>query len=139
MRLRSEPEGDLAVVESACRTLFDEAEAAGYLECCGVLLGQSRRVTAVRPASNVHPTPRTHFEIDPQALIDAHREERAGGPQVIGYYHSHPLGTAMPSDTDRSSSARDGKIWAIIGYDGLQFWEDAEDGFRALSYAVIGG
>ncbi len=119
-------------------------------EACGILLGEGKRVKALRLVANVHPTPQTHFEIDPQALIDAHRDERAGGAKLIGYFHSHPTGDPRPSETDRASSAGDGRIWAICGAradgvsdggDTLRFWEDgakeAGSGFNALSYCVI--
>jgi len=62
---------------------------------------------------------------------------RKGGPQVIGYYHSHPTGPAHPSQTDRAMAAGDGMIWAIIGAEGeITFSRDGADGFEALSYSV---
>ena len=110
------------------------ARLTGPLECCGLLLGQGATITEARPARNVHLSPQTHFEIDPQALIDAHRAARDGGPQVIGYYHSHPRGPAEPSATDRAMAARDGRIWAIVGQDGtIALWSDDKQGFEALS------
>jgi len=116
--------------------MLSEAKAAHPRECCGILLGTGNRFTEARPAANVHPEPETHFEIDPQALIDAHRAARDGGPQVLGYYHSHPAGAAEPSATDRAMASGDGRVWAIIGPDNVLFWQDAADGFRALSYLV---
>ena len=91
-----------------------EAEAVHPLECCGILSGTCGRITGIIPARNVHPEPARHFEIDPQTLVDAHRSARSGGPQVAGYYHSHPNGLAMPSATDRDSAAPDGAIWAYF-------------------------
>jgi proteasome lid subunit RPN8/RPN11 len=104
-------------------------------ECCGLLLGRDA-VEEARPAANVALEPRHRFEIDPQALIDAHREARAGGLGVIGYYHSHPGGPAEPSATDRAHASGDGKVWAILGAGGVTFWRDDEDGFVSLSYRV---
>ena len=69
---------------------------------------------------------------------DAHRKEREGGLQLLGYFHSHPSGEPSPSDTDRAMSAKDGKVWAIAGGDHLRFWQDNPQGFDALSYEVIG-
>lgn len=114
-----------------------EAAQAHPQECCGILLGEGSRVSALRPATNVHPAPATHFEIDPRALIDAHRAARAGGPQVLGYYHSHPHGPAGPSRTDRAEAAHDGAIWAVVtGKGDVTFWRDDESGFVALPYDV---
>jgi len=72
-----------------------------------------------------------------QALIDAHRAEREGGPNVMGYYHSHPTGDPHPSQTDRAMSAGDGKVWAIIAGDRVMFFKSTPAGFEALSYTPI--
>lgn len=113
-----------------------EADRAASEECCGLLLGRGGRIEEARPAANVAADRRRHFEIDPQALVDAHRAARAGGLEVLGYYHSHPTGPAEPSATDRASAARDGRAWAIVGETGIAFWRDGEAGFVPLSYAV---
>ena len=103
------------------------------------MLGEGLGITSLQPAANVHAAPDTRFEIDPQVLIDAHRAARGGGPQVIGYYHSHPVGEAIPSATDRGLSAGDGRIWAIVAKDGVRFWRDDAEGFSPLSYEVVDG
>ena len=115
--------------------LRSQATRAHPTECCGILLGHGAAITAAVPTRNVHPTPGTHFEIDPQALIEAHRAARAGGPQVLGYYHSHPTGSARPSATDQAMAAGDGGIWAIIAHDAVTFWRDEPGGFRQLVLA----
>ena len=101
-------------------------------ECCGLLLGRAGRITHTVPTRNVHATPHTHFEIDPQALIDAYRVQREGGWELIGYYHSHPEGSPCPSTTDQAMSACDGKVWAICGAGDVRFWRDDATGFQAL-------
>lgn len=117
--------------------------AAHPHEACGILLGGfvtgRARITEARAAANVHPAPATHFEIDPQALIDAHRAARSGGAQVIGYYHSHPNGPADPSATDRACASGDGALWAILAGGDIRFWRDGEQGFAALPFAVCDG
>lgn len=116
-----------------------QTEKAHPAEACGILLGEGDHVAEALPAANVHSTPETHFEIDPQALVDAHRAVRQGGPQVLGYYHSHPTGVAEPSETDRAMAAGDDSIWAIIAGGDVTFWRDGESGFATLSYREIGG
>lgn len=115
------------------------ADAAHPLEACGILLGEGTRITESCETANVHPAPATHFEIDPQALIDAHRAARSGGLAVIGYFHSHPAGEAVPSATDRACAVGDGKVWAIITADDVRCWMDGEQGFVALPLCLIGG
>lgn len=114
--------------------LESEAARAQPHECCGILFGKDRKVTKATPTANVHPQPHTHFEIDPQALVDAHRAARDGGPEVVGYYHSHPRGPAKPSEEDRSSAAGDGRIWAIVAPDAITWWQDTPNGFSSLPY-----
>ena len=119
--------------------LMNEAAAAHPRECCGILLGEQGRITAFQPSANVHLRPETHFEIDPQALIDAHRAARQGGPQVVGYYHSHPNGLARPSATDGAQAAHDGSVWAIVAGGAVTFWRDCPTGFEPLSYTPVDG
>lgn len=88
------------------------------------------------PAANVHSDPPRHFEIDPQVLVDAHRAARAGGPDVVGYYHSHPAGRAEPSAVDRTMASGDRRVWAIVAGGDVAFWRDDEAGFAALSYTI---
>src|SRR3546814_248177 len=103
---------EVEVTREVVEALLLAAARAHPCEACGVLLGEGERISSFAPAHNVHPAPKTHFEIDPQALIDAHRSARAcrssGGPQVLGYFHSHPRGRAAPSPEDASKAAGDG-------------------------------
>ena len=130
---------ELAVTSQALAAMRVAAAAAYPREACGLLLGAGGRITEAQPTANLHPSPETHFEIDPQALIGAHRAARAGGPELIGYFHSHPHGPPAPSATDRACAARDGKVWAIIAGDDVRFWIDGEQGFAALPLCLIDG
>ncbi|HSF13819.1 MAG TPA: M67 family metallopeptidase [Erythrobacter sp.] len=132
---------DIEVTSEALAAMRAAAAAAYPHEACGLLLGEDGQITEARAVANVHSAPATHFEIDPQALIDAHRAARSGGPEVLGYYHSHPVGVAVPSATDHACAAGDGRVWAIIasgiaGHD-VRFWRDDDRGFAALSFATI--
>jgi len=124
------------VTRAALAEMRAAAARAAPDECCGLLLGRSDMVEEVREAANIAQDRRRHFEIDPQALVDAHRAARSGGPEVIGYFHSHPAGSATPSATDRALATGDNRLWAIVGADGVTFWRDEEEGFIQLSYAV---
>jgi proteasome lid subunit RPN8/RPN11 len=116
--------------------MLHAAEEAAPEECCGILLGRGSFIERAVATANVAPDRRDRFEIDPQALVDAYRAARAGGPDVIGYYHSHPRGPAEPSAVDSAMAARDGRVWAIVGQSGVTFWRDGERGFAPLSYVV---
>lgn len=124
------------VSSQVIEAMLAAAEQAYPHECCGLIFGDGWRIEAIEQARNMHPDPASHFEIDPQALVDAHRDARSGGPQVMGYYHSHPNCRAEPSETDLAQSAGDGSVWAIIAAGKVSFWRDREDGFAPLSYSV---
>ncbi|MDE2596369.1 MAG: M67 family metallopeptidase [Sphingomonadales bacterium] len=131
---------ELGVTSGVLATLIEEAARAHPAECCGLLLGGADgAVGQAQAAANVHPDPLTHFEIDPAALIAAHRAARAGGPRLLGYYHSHPNGHPRPSATDCEHAGGDGAVWAIVAAGVVSFWRDDKSGFEPLSYRLIEG
>ncbi len=99
-----------------------DARAAGALEICGILLGQGKDIRELVLAQNVALNPETHFEIDPAVLIAAERQARSGGPEVIGYFHSHPGGPCQPSPTDSSQAAADNRLWLIVNGQDYGAW-----------------
>ena len=126
----------LEVSSALVERLIAQGAAAHPHEACGLLLGKDGRLSEARVCTNVHPDPARHFEIDPQALIDAYRSARSGGPEVLGYWHSHPEGPPDPSATDRAHATGDGRVWAIIAKGRVGWWRDAPSGFEPLSYTV---
>jgi proteasome lid subunit RPN8/RPN11 len=134
----------LEIADTAIATMTGAAQAAFPNEACGLLLGDEANVKIAHPVANVASDPACHFEIAPAALIAAHKAERQGGPQIVGYFHSHPNGLARPSATDAASAARDGKVWAIAapasdGSWAITCWHDGPNGFEALPYTVTAG
>lgn len=119
------------------RSLIDRIAAlAGETadEVCGLLLGSTDHVQAIRPAANVAPDPSRHFEIDPAVLIAVHRETRRGAPAMIGHYHSHPSGIAEPSATDAACAAPDGALWIIVGGGQARCWRACADGAGGVCF-----
>ena len=109
---------------------------------CGLLFGTADAIAAVQPCRNVAADPSRWFEIDPAALLAAHRAARIGGPAIVGWYHSHPNGLAMPSPRDAASAAPDGMLWLIAAGGALRAWRAVEDGpvegrFEAVALGVL--
>jgi desampylase len=97
-------------------------------EICGLLFGTFDRVEGLLPVTNISPDPTFRFELDPAALIMAHRAVRQSGPAVLGCYHSHPNGRPEPSECDAENAAPDGSIWVIIAGQTLTAWRSVEKG-----------
>lgn len=104
------------------------AAAASADEICGLLLGRNGAVEEVRSCANVAADPARHFEIEPAALLAAHRAARQGGPDVLGHYHSHPTGVAEPSVADAAQAMADGAIWVIVGKGRMTAWRAVTNG-----------
>ncbi|EZP51501.1 M67 family metallopeptidase [Sphingomonas sp. RIT328] len=105
-----------------------EAAACPDAEVCGLLFGDDAAITAIRPCRNVAADPARWFEIDPAALLAAHRAARGGGPRLIGHYHSHPSGIARPSPRDAASAPPDGALWLIVAGGTVRGWRAVAGG-----------
>lgn len=127
----------IEVTSGVMATLLEEAARAAPAECCGLLLGGGGRVTQARPCANVAADPLRQFELDPAALFAAHRAARAGGPELLGYFHSHPNGHPRPSAVDCDHASGDNRAWAIVANGCVSFWRDGENGFEALPHRVV--
>lgn len=129
---------EIEVTSGAIATLIAESARTAPLECCGLLLGRDGRIELARAADNVADDPSRRFEIDPAALLAAHRGARNGGPELLGYFHSHPNGHPLPSATDCEHSSGDNRVWAIVANGEVRFFRDSpQEGFAPVSYRVV--
>ena len=121
-------ETPVQISRSLLDQLVGEARGSFDLEVCGLLFGSAAQIDAAKRCDNVAMRPADHFEIDPSALIAAHRNARLGGPSIVGCYHSHPAGTVFPSLTDAHSAAPDGSLWLILGDGEVGLWRAVRAG-----------
>lgn len=113
--------------------ILAEAAADPEREVCGLLFGTSGEIVTAKPCANVSSDPEHSFEIDPAALIAAHKAERAGGPRLVGCYHSHPNGRTTPSAYDAGAAWGGGLVWLIVAGGVLTAWRnDREGSFQPL-------
>ena len=93
------------------------AERAYPNECCGLLVGERRDddvfVREVHESANIALVPANQFEIDPQIRFDVERRVRDEALDLVGVYHSHPDGEAMPSETDIERAWESSLVWLI--------------------------
>lgn len=90
-------------------------------ECCGLLAGAGEMhitVSDVVPTANIAENPRETFAIDPQAQFDLLRATRGSEKRVIGHYHSHPDGSAVPSPRDLDKAYDPEAIWVVVAVEG---------------------
>jgi len=95
----------LLVADSAFRSILEAARGAFPRECFGVLLGNGKLVSRARKLANLADRP-DRFEADPREMLKVEQEASGAGMEVIGYFHSHPGGSAEPSCHDVA-----GKVW----------------------------
>ncbi len=79
--------------------MVEHARQEAPLECCGLLMGQDRRITRLRMMENVARSP-VRYEMSPRALFEFFKDLRNSGLQHLGIYHSHPSSEPYPSPTD---------------------------------------
>ncbi len=94
-----------------------------YRERCGVLLGYRRGedvvVKEVVELENVSSNP-SLFRIDPMDLYKVWIDAERRGLDVVGVFHTHPLGLSSPSRYDVEGMKSSGMLWVIVGCDGVR-------------------
>ena len=75
-------------------------------ECCGFLFGherdQQRMITSIMEVKNVSPVNRERtFEISSKDYMYGENFANQNNLELLGIFHSHPNGPAVPSEFDR--------------------------------------
>ncbi|MGN6821147.1 MAG: Mov34/MPN/PAD-1 family protein [Sphingomonas sp.] len=116
----------LEISREALAGIRAAAAAAHPEEACGLLFGKDGLIDGWQETRNVAENRDAEFEIDPTMLFAALRAERAGGPKLVGYWHSHPNGWVEPSARDLDQAGLDEKIWIIVAGDDVAAWQATE-------------
>jgi len=139
-----------AVLTAGVSKAIREYAAAAYPhEGCGVLIGEQSaedsavRVVDVTSARNLFTSRlEDRYDLDPADMLQADRDARAQGRDVVGVWHSHPDHPARPSqfDTDRAWA---GWVYVIVATqsggagDANAFALEAEGGAFAQLQLVV--
>jgi desampylase len=111
----------LILPEELRARIEEHARQAFPRECCGLIEGVyengAARAIALYPARNIA-TQEDRFEIDPEDHFAALRQARENGRCVIGCYHSHPNGQAVPSSCDLAGAGEENFLWLIASLSG---------------------
>ncbi|MFV8835642.1 M67 family metallopeptidase [Aquisalimonas sp.] len=97
------------LIEASRRALPEEA--------CGIVLGHHGVIREIAGMTNQARRPADHFALDPLEYMHAERDAGKRGLDVIGIWHSHPDGEAVPSESDRRA-AWAGWLYLIVGSPG---------------------
>ena len=111
----------LILPKSLMARIEQEARQSFPRECCGLLEGvwegDIAHLRAVHPAPNLS-AEADRFEIAPDAHFAALKGARARGQAIIGCYHSHPNGGAVPSPRDLAGAGEENFLWLIAAATG---------------------
>jgi proteasome lid subunit RPN8/RPN11 len=117
------------------------AEAARPDECCGILVGTAGRIDQAIPGRNIAEQPSRRYLLDPQDHVDAVREARRRGLEVLGFYHSHPHSAPQPSETDRLEAAYPDHLYLIVGLAAaapdIRLFELVSGNFAEVSFVTV--
>lgn len=105
--------------------ILDHARDEYPQECCGLVVASGKQHRLIR-AKNLASSPRTQFNLDPDAWLEVGDEE-----EVLGIYHSHTDCLAEPSPADLSSCEASGLTWHIVSWPGQDYRMVEPSGYLA--------
>lgn len=120
----------LMLSETQLEQMRAHVRVAAPEEACGILAGQSGRVTRVIPVTNSLRSP-LRYRMDAREQIDALFWLEDQGQDLLGIYHSHPAGPQIPSPTDINEFAYPPALTVI--------WYPDGDQWRARAFAITDG
>jgi len=103
-----------AAIDAVVRHAEDESPR----ECCGVLLGRGTHIVEAIRTRNIAADPMRQFLIDPRDHIEARRNARRSGLDLVGFYHSHPASEAEPSPRDLEEFTYPDHLYLIVSLHG---------------------
>ena len=106
----------LYLKKSYYTTILDHCIKGLQNESCGLLAGTEEdeeiTVTKVYLLTNVDAS-REHFSMDPKEQLQAVKDMRQNGLELLGNFHSHPESPSRPSEEDKRL-AYDSKVNYLI-------------------------
>ena len=127
--------------------MLAQAVAERPLECCGLLAGPAvpgaseRRVVRRYPLVNAAASP-IEYESDSRSMLNAFKDMRRQGWDLLAVYHSHPTSPPTPSRKDiERNYYGDELVHFIISLQSAQpevrGWHLSENHFRQAEWRVL--
>ena len=123
-------DGRVIIYREVLMDMIEHMREESPREACGLLLGISEgRDIIVKASHRARNLSESHllYEVDPLDTYRALEKAESLGLELLGVYHSHPIGEPLPSDVD-IERAVPGLIYIIISLDG-----------RLRAFEFIGG
>jgi desampylase len=106
-------------------------------EICGALLGDGTAVTEMLPLTNHSVHTRDSFHIPAAEVMRLERAAESDGNMLMGFYHSHPRGDAVPSVTDVLEAVPGYVYWIVSRSGELRAWRLRDDRTRFDEVEVV--
>lgn len=103
-------------------------------EACGLLAGvKSSKEFHIKSVQHLRNVAASGFlyEVNAEDLYKAFKKAEEEGLEVLGFYHSHPLGGVQPSEVDREKAAYPGLVYLILS--------PTRDDWKVGAYLWTGG
>lgn len=110
--VKKHPSGSLELKQEHWDKMLDHVCKLAPQEACGLIAGLEYTACEVIAITNTLHSP-LRYRMHPQEQLDAFNHIEARGWELLGIYHSHPAGPAVPSATDIAEAAYPGVIHLI--------------------------
>ncbi|WP_457591918.1 M67 family metallopeptidase [Geoglobus sp.] len=115
------------------------AENPGEIERCGLLSGRVGKTIEVIGAfelENVRSSP-VEFELNPLETLEIFESVEKVGHEVVGVWHTHPRGKAVPSPKDVQGMKNFPGLWVIIAQGEIGWYLAGEKGFEKVEVSEV--
>jgi len=106
----------IILTNSQKQILSKHADIENPNESCAILFGtesnQKAVVERIFITENIEKSP-VNFTISAEQILEADKIERESQMKIIGIFHSHPMSSAFPSDTDKKFMELNPVVWVI--------------------------
>ena len=102
------------------KILLDHSNKEEPNESCAILYGNKKgeesTVKEIWLTENIDSSP-TEFTLSPEQTWEMNQKRKELNLEIIGIFHSHPKGEALPSSTDKKFMQNNPYVWII--YSGI--------------------
>ena len=107
----------IMLTENQWLSMLADVQLRAPEEACGLLGGIGNRAIAVVPITNVFRSS-SRYRMEPVEQLQAFQRFEADGLEILGIYHSHPVGPALPSRTDIEEAYYPDAVYLIWSKEG---------------------